>query len=207
MFSLIHWFRARFLTSFSQHPPASLCASRPIFSSEELFTSVSETCMHHGAIRCHYLISLRIKMNRGASSWNISVCFDYDIQVLWLTSNRCWVDVGGDINPTSKCDVGPTSHGWYWPNVGQTSAQHMSPCSFFHFIIWQNYSAPKSSQCWKQRSILIQSCYGYRPTVLTWKLDSYWHIWGRDKMDAIFQTPFSSAFSWMKIYKFQLNFH
>ena len=33
------------------NPPASLCASRPTFSSEDLFTSVSETCMHHGAIR------------------------------------------------------------------------------------------------------------------------------------------------------------
>ena len=31
--------------------------------------------------------------------------------------------------------------------------------------------------------------------------------WGRDKMDAIFQTTFSSAFSWMKMYKFRLKFH
>ena len=81
-FSLIHGFRARFLTSFVQHPPASLCASRPICSSEELFTSVSETCMHHGAIRCHYTISLGTKMNRGVLLWNISVCFDYNIKVL-----------------------------------------------------------------------------------------------------------------------------
>ena len=66
-FSLIHGFRAQFLTSFAQHPPASLCAPRPIFSSEELFTSVSETWVHHGAIRCNYLISLRTKMNRGDS--------------------------------------------------------------------------------------------------------------------------------------------
>ena len=29
------------------NPPASLCASRPTFSSEDLFTSVWETCMHH----------------------------------------------------------------------------------------------------------------------------------------------------------------
>ena len=64
------------------NPPASLCASRPTFSSEDLFTSVSETCMHHGAIRRCYLISLRTKMNRGVSLWNISVCFDYNIQVL-----------------------------------------------------------------------------------------------------------------------------
>ena len=31
--------------------------------------------------------------------------------------------------------------------------------------------------------------------------------WGRDKMDAISQTPFSNAFSLMKIFEFRLKFH
>ena len=31
--------------------------------------------------------------------------------------------------------------------------------------------------------------------------------WGRDKMAAIFQTTFWNAFSWMKMYEFQLKFH
>ena len=31
--------------------------------------------------------------------------------------------------------------------------------------------------------------------------------WGRDKMDAISQTTCSSAFSWMKMFEFQLIFH
>ena len=31
--------------------------------------------------------------------------------------------------------------------------------------------------------------------------------WGRDKMAAIFQTTFSNAFSWMKMYEFRLKFH
>ena len=31
--------------------------------------------------------------------------------------------------------------------------------------------------------------------------------WGRDKMDAIFQTTFSNGFYWMKMYEFQLKFH
>ena len=31
--------------------------------------------------------------------------------------------------------------------------------------------------------------------------------WGRDKMADIFQTAFPNAFSWMKMYKFQLRFH
>ena len=31
--------------------------------------------------------------------------------------------------------------------------------------------------------------------------------WSRDKMAAIFQTTFSNAFSWMKMFKFRLRFH
>ena len=31
--------------------------------------------------------------------------------------------------------------------------------------------------------------------------------WGRDKMDAIFQTTFSNEFSWMKMYEFRFPFH
>ena len=31
--------------------------------------------------------------------------------------------------------------------------------------------------------------------------------WGRDKVAAIFQTPFSNAFSWMEMYEFRLKFH
>ena len=31
--------------------------------------------------------------------------------------------------------------------------------------------------------------------------------WGRDKMAAIFQTTFSNAFPWMKMYEFRLRFH
>ena len=31
--------------------------------------------------------------------------------------------------------------------------------------------------------------------------------WGRDNMAAIFQTAFSNAFSWMKMYKFWWRFH
>ena len=31
--------------------------------------------------------------------------------------------------------------------------------------------------------------------------------WGRDKMAAIFQTTFSIAFSWIKMYEFRIRFH
>ena len=81
---------------------ASLCASRPIFSSEDLFTSVLEACMHHGAIRCCYLISLRTK-------WIVAFRCGTFLFVLIIIIKYCdWrrTDVGptsaGDINPTSK---------------------------------------------------------------------------------------------------------
>ena len=110
-------------------PPASLCASRPTFNSEDLFTSVSETCMHHGATRCCYLIPLRMKMNRGVSLWNISVCFDYNIQVLWLKSNRCWADVVGRHQPNVEATLGRHRTA----DIDPTSAQHMFSCFLFFF--------------------------------------------------------------------------
>ena len=42
-----------------------------------------------------------------------------------------------------------------------------------------------------------------------WMLHSDWFLthWGRDKMDAIFQTTFSNGYSWMKMYEFRIKFH
>ena len=43
-----------------------------------------------------------------------------------------------------------------------------------------------------------------------WKLRSGEQLlthWGRDKMDAISQTTFLSAFSWIKMFEFRLKFH
>ena len=43
--------------------------------------------------------------------------------------------------------------------------------------------------------------------VLSWLWWFHLTHWGWDKMDAIFQTTFSYAFSWMKMYKFWIRFH
>ena len=43
--------------------------------------------------------------------------------------------------------------------------------------------------------------------VLYMKLTAKLTHWGRDKMAAIFQTTFSNAFSWVKMYEFRLRFH
>ena len=46
-----------------------------------------------------------------------------------------------------------------------------------------------------------------RPNILSKPIKSNLTHWGRDKMDAIFQTTFSNAFLWMKMYEFRLRFH
>ena len=63
--------------------------------------------------------------------------------------------------------------------------------------------------------------YKYCPNTQQWS-DVYWRIryqtisikfyvelkhWGRDRMAAIFQTIFSNAFAWMKMYGFRLQFY
>ena len=53
----------------------------------------------------------------------------------------------------------------------------------------------------KQIMWKVSLCHGI---IMTWLLLTHW---GRGKMDAIFQTTFSSEFSWMKMYKFCLQFH
>ena len=166
------WIQSSIFTSFAQQIRRPLlCASRPTFSSEDLFTSVSETCMHHGAIHCCYLISLRTKMNRGVSLWNISVCFYCKIQVLWLTSNRYWADLVGRHQPNVEATLGRHRTA----DIDPTSAQHIFPCSFCFSlhnlpellcaeIVPMLESAINSGpvQAWLQT---------YR--TLTWKLDSY----------------------------------
>ena len=53
--------------------------------------------------------------------------------------------------------------------------------------------------------------YGSRDPTHTGQVTQYGNPysthWGRDKMDAISQTTICSAFSWMKMFKFQFQFH
>ena len=172
-----------FYFNCATNPPASLCASRPTFSSGDLFTSVWETCRHHEAIRCCYLISLRTNMNRGVSLLNISVCFDYNIQVLWLTSSRCWADVGGRHQPNVEATLGRHRTA----DIDPTSAQHMFRCSFF-FTPWfarttlrrNRPNAGSSEQFWSSPGMVTDLLY---TNMKTWFILTQW---GPDKMDAIF---------------------
>ena len=76
-----------------------------------------------------------------------------------------------DVGPTSAGDINPTSK-QRWADIAQPISTQRRPntCSLVVFFSLHNlpelsYFAPKSSQCWKQRSILVQSWHGYRPTV------------------------------------------
>ena len=185
------------------NPPASLCASQPTFSSEDLFTSVSETCMHHGAIRCCYLISLKTKMNRGVSSWNISICFDYNIKVLRLTSNPCWADVGGRHQPNLEATFGRHRTA----DIDPTSAQHMFHCRFFSL---HNLPELLCAETVPMLGAAINSgpVFGMVTDLLYTNMKTWFILthWGPDKMTAIFPDDIYKCISWMQIYEFRLNF-
>ena len=70
-------------------------------------------------------------------------------------------------------------------------------CIVIQLLNWNWFSRVKltTTQLWFQ--------------IVAWRRQSTSILthWGRDKMDAISQTTFSNAFSWMKIFEFRLKFH
>ena len=70
------------------------------------------------------------------------------------------------------------------------------------------YKFPCRQELWDTHKFnLFNNCTNVN---MTWMFECLIDIlthWGRDKMAAIFQTTFSKAFSWMKMFKFRLNFH
>ena len=54
--------------------------------------------------------------------------------------------------------------------------------------------------------IITHPCPNFNHTMAV-QLNCHLTHWGRDKMDAILQTTFSSAFPWMKMFKYRLKFH
>ena len=140
-------------------------------------------------------------MNRGVSSWNISVCFDYNIKVLWLTSNRCWADVGGRHQPNVEATLGRHRTA----DIDPTSAQHMFPCSFLSLhklpellcaeIVPMLEAAINSGPVFGMVTDLL---YTY---MKTWFILTHW---GPDKMiaifpDDIFKCIFLNANIWISI--------
>ena len=81
----------------------------------------------------------------------------------------------------------------HWPRLDWGSGTKFSECFIeIHAFSFKEMHLKMSEGCCALKDI--------RPKpILT--------HWGRDKMDAISQTTFLSAFSWMKIFEFRLKFH
>ena len=98
-------------------------------------------------------------------------------------------------------DYRPTKYLCYSMDVEKSNAyiDRYHSMNFFAGI-WLRKNTQKQQICCTMGQ--STSCHTIR---WAW-LDSLKH-WGRDKMAAISQTTFSSAFSWMKIYEFWFKFH
>ena len=100
--------------------------------------------------------------------------------------------------------------------VLKTLNSHIMFSPFVHSISFQVYTGLglPSAQLWSDPPFgsgapqavkigVMPSCSQRKSSSVAWSLTH----WGRDKMDAILQTTFSSAFSWMKMFEFRLKFH
>ena len=136
------------------NPPASLCAlHHDLLLTARICLHLSQrlACIMERSVVVIWFLwgqKLIVAFRRGTFLFALIII----LKVLWLTSNRCWADVGGRHQPNVKTTLGRHRTA----DIDPTSAQHMFlVVFFFHSIICQNYFAPKSSQCWKQRSILV----------------------------------------------------
>ena len=73
---------------------------------------------------------------------------------------------------------------------------------WFSILVEYVWSYDRLHKGWTRRTVIghVNACI-YTITVLS---SSHW---GRDQMADIFQTTFSNAFSWMKIFEFWIIFH
>ena len=73
---------------------------------------------------------------------------------------------------------------------------------------FENYHKIYKFICERYNSIYV---YGdavyYNTMVMSARIYLVLTHWSRDNMAAIFQTTFSYAFSWMKMYEYRLKFH
>ena len=106
-------------------------------------------------------------------------------------------------NPQMRWKINKKNHPWCIAMYPQT----------YHSAHWwpSVVMMPTLSHWWQQRLLL----WSTNQTHQRWHhINSYISVaarnlthWGRDQIDAISQTTFSNAFSWMKMYEFRLRFH
>ena len=147
------WIHSPIFPSFAQQIRRPLCVHHDLLLTARICWHLSQrlACiMERSVVVIWFLWGQKwiVAFRRGTFLFVLIII----LKVLWPTSNRCWADVGGRHQPNVETTLGRHRTA----DIDPASAQHMFPCSFFfHSIICQNYLAPKSSQCWKQRSILV----------------------------------------------------
>ena len=109
------------------NPPASLCASRPLLAARIcLHLSQRLACIMERSVVVIWFLWGQIwivAFRRGTFLFVLIII----LKVLWLTSNRCWADVGGRHQPNVETTLGRHRTA----DIDPTSAQRMFPCSFF----------------------------------------------------------------------------
>ena len=198
------WIHSRIFTSFAQQIRRPLCVHHDLLLAARICLHLSQrlACiMERSVVVIWFLWGQKwiVAFRRGTFLFVLIII----LKVLWLTSNRCWADVGGRHQPNVETTLGRHRTA----DIDPTSAQHMFPCNFFSL---HNLPELLCAEIVPMLEAAINSglVFGMVTDLLytnmkTWFISTHW---GPDKMIAIFQTTFSNAFSWMQIYEFRLNF-
>ena len=95
---------------------------------------------------------------------------------------------------------------WIEFHFARDSFQHCFISAFFNTFL--HFSSKNGQSDRKQVSLLhdLVNVFQTSKVLLISKVSPLTH-WGQHKMAAIFQTTFSNAFSWMKMYELWLRFH
>ena len=201
IYSLIH---SPIFTSFAQQIRRPLCVHHDLLLAARICLHLSQrlACiMERSVVVIWFLWGQKwiVAFRRGTFLFVLIII----LKVLWLTSNRCWADVGGRHQPNVETTLGRHRTA----DIDPTSAQHMFPCIFFSL---HNLPELLCAEIVPMLEAAINSglVFGMVTDLLYTNMKTWFILthWGPDKMIAIFQTTFSNALSWMQIYEFRLNF-
>ena len=147
------WIQSPIFTSFAHQIRRPLCVHHDLLLAARICLHLSQR------LACIMERSVVVIWFLWGQKWMVAFRRGTFLFVLILILKYCdWRRT--DVEPTSVGDINPTSKR-RWADIARPISTQRRPntCSlvvFFHSIICQNYFAPKSSQCWKQRSILVQ---------------------------------------------------
>ena len=122
------WIHSPIFTSFAQQIRWPLCVHHDLLLAARICLHLSQilACiMERSFVVIWFLWGQKwiVAFRRGTFLFVLIII----LKVLWLTSNRCWADVGGRHQPNVKTTLGRHRTA----DIDPTSAQHMFPCSFF----------------------------------------------------------------------------